>query len=592
MPFLVFGQTNPEAIAREYFQKEEYEKVIEVLEDVQDNDALSYSGYKYLLNAYIRTQEFKSAEKLAKREMKSRPYQVGVAVDLGFVYRQKGDQKKAEKTFQDLIDQVAMNEGQVIQLVNALKGIREQEFALNLLESANQKLGGGLEKQLAELYVEMNEPKRGIETYLAYLSNDPSAYNLVRYRIQQIVEEKDLITFLQSKLFSIIQLQPNQTQFQELLVWTLLSQGDFDEAVRQMKAMDRRLSDNGQRLFGFAKDLFNQGEFELARTCFTYILETPNHSGYEAACSEYIARAYLAELGPKSDSSELLQTKQAIQVWKEEVKRNPYLIVNALRVEADFYMNYEFNPNKAIQIMEEGLEIPNIRPEIKAEFKLQLADYYLIAGQPWDATLLYMQVDKQFKESPIGEEARFKNARLSYFTGEFELAQEQLGVLKYSTSELISNDAIELSVFITENLGLDSSTVPMQLFAEAELYYLQNNFEEVRSSIEFLTEKFPKHGLTDDVLYLEARMSRVELDTTSAMTKYAAIIQDFPDELKADDALYELAKLNLALGNQAEAMEQFKQLMLNYPDSIYVISARANFRALRGDKLEKDENEL
>jgi hypothetical protein len=52
-------------------------------------------------------------------------------------------------------------------------------------------------------------------------------------------------------------------------------------------------------------------------------------------------------------------------------------------------------------------------------------------------------VDKEEKESPLGEEARFRNAKLSYYKGDFDWAQEQLKVLKASTSELISNDAIE-----------------------------------------------------------------------------------------------------------------------------------------------------
>ena len=48
------------------------------------------------------------------------------------------------------------------------------------------------------------------------------------------------------------------------------------------------------------------------------------------------------------------------------------------------------------------------------------------------------------------------------------MAQAQLNILKGATSELISNNAIQLSVFITDNLGLDSNTDAMMGYAAIE----------------------------------------------------------------------------------------------------------------------------
>ena len=41
--------------------------------------------------------------------------------------------------------------------------------------------------------------------------------------------------------------------------------------------------------------------------------------------------------------------------------------------------------------------------------------------------------------------------------GDFEWAQAQFSILKASTSKLIANDALDLSVFIMDNLGLDTT---------------------------------------------------------------------------------------------------------------------------------------
>src|SRR6185503_3809281 len=140
-----------------------------------------------------------------------------------------------------------------------------------------------------------------------------------------------------------------------------------------------------------------------------------------------------------------------------------------------------------------------VNPQLKNQTKLSLGDFYLISGDVWESTLLYSQVDKDEKDSPLGEEARFRNAKLAYYKGDFEWTQTQLEALKSSTSELISNDAINLSVFIIDNLGLDTIETPMQMFAHAELLMYQNRDEEARVKLDSILFLFPGHALFDDI---------------------------------------------------------------------------------------------
>ena len=72
---------------------------------------------------------------------------------------------------------------------------------------------------------------------------------------------------------------------------------------------------------------------------------------------------------------------------------------------------------------------------------------------------------KEFKNDPLGHLAKFKNAQVYYFSGEYDWCQAQLDVLKASTSKLIANDALELSVLITDNYNMDTSETAMKLFA-------------------------------------------------------------------------------------------------------------------------------
>ena len=98
----------------------------------------------------------------------------------------------------------------------------------------------------------------------------------------------------------------------------------------------------------------------------------------------------------------------------------------------------------------------------------QLADYYLMQGERWEATLLYSQVDKAFKEDALGHEARFRNAKLSYYTGDFQWAQAQFDILKGSTSKLIANDASTCPYSLWITWGWTHRRGPA-LYADAEL---------------------------------------------------------------------------------------------------------------------------
>src|SRR5690606_27702483 len=112
------------------------------------------------------------------------------------------------------------------------------------------------------------------------------------------------------------------------------------------------------------------------------------------------------------------------------------------------------------------------------------------------------QVDKMYKQDMLGEEARFRNAKLAYYRGDFQWAQTQLTVLKSSTTELIANDALYLSVLITENTPPDSNITPLLRFAHADLLLFQNKTKEADLLLDSIATTFPENPLQDDILML------------------------------------------------------------------------------------------
>ena len=182
---------------------------------------------------------------------------------------------------------------------------------------------------------------------------------------------------------------------------------------------------------------------------------------------------------------------------------------------------------------------------------------------------------------------KFRNARVSYYGGDFNWAQSQLNALKASTSKLISNDAIDLSLLITDNFNLDTLTTPMEMFARADLLNMQRRFDEAHATLDSLQADHPGHALEDEILMMSADMFLEQGRVDTAMALYREVVDLHFDDITGDDALFKLADLtHHALRDQATAQDLYEQLLFDFPGSLHAVEARKRFRDLRGDELE------
>jgi TolA-binding protein len=198
----------------------------------------------------------------------------------------------------------------------------------------------------------------------------------------------------------------------------------------------------------------------------------------------------------------------------------------------------------------------------------------VLLGRIWDASLSYSQVEKEFKQDVMAEEGRFRNAKLSFYRGDFDLAQKQLNILKSGTSNLIANDAIDLSVLITENVE-DSNTAPLQRFAYADLLLFQNKDKEAEALIDSIAQAVPKHPLADDIVMMHATLAIKHRDFPRALAYLKEVMDKYGKDVLADDALFKTAQIYYEeLHQTEEAKKYYEQLIIDYPGSTYVQTAR------------------
>ena len=224
-----------------------------------------------------------------------------------------------------------------------------------------------------------------------------------------------------------------------------------------------------------------------------------------------------------------------------------------------------------------------------AECKLLLGDAYLMQNNIWDAKLMYGQVDKQFKEDALGQEAKFKNAKLSYYTSDFEWAKSQLDILKTATSQLISNNAIELALRIQDNTGLDTTEDAMKEYATAEFFLFKNEIDKCTEILNLLPFKYPDHSLQDEIYYLKAQVQEKLGNYEEANKLYTALYTKYNEDILADNALFKSAIITLQILDKPKvAQDLFEKLILEYNSSLYAVDARKMYYGLKEGKSKEE----
>lgn len=583
----VIGQNSK--LADQYYLEAEYQKAADLYLKLHDQvkKNKNYIYFNKYIECLLALKEFDLAEKEIQEQMEAEPNDFSMLVTLGNVQERMGHYDEAQNSYRMAIEKLPARIDAITRLGNAFLGQAKYNEAIETYEKGEELLEkpGIFSYQLANLYQRNGDIPKMIEQYLYSLQSNPARIDNIKNMLQRSLSDEDY-TELLSQTYVFIQDYPETDYFPELLAWVFIQQKDYSKAMRQAKALDMRFEENGLRVYRLAQIAANDNDYDTAIDGYEYILasQSPGSPYYLEAKRSSLAtkrKKITNDYSYTIDQLRALEAEYLTFIEANGVNPSTALIVSELAKLEAVYID---DLPKAISLLEEIISLQGINNYIQANAKLDLGDYYLMSGEVWEATLLYSQVDKAFVEEIIGQDARFRNAKLSYFNGDFEWAQAQFDILKTSTSKLIANDALDLSIFIMDNLGLDSNTHAMSAFAEAELLIFQNKLDEAIEKLTVLGNIYSEHGLKDDILYLKAMLYEKKRNYLEAEALYQEIIDNFPEEIRADNSLYNQAKLyENQLNNPEKAMACYERLFLEYTDSTFAIDARKRYRELRGD---------
>jgi tetratricopeptide (TPR) repeat protein len=586
---IVSAQLNQ--LAQQYYRDGEFEKSAELyLQLAKERPGNSFYFDRYL-SSLLQLERFDDAEEAIKKQLRKSPKEVSLYVKYGQLKEQLFDEEGAKKQYERAIEELPADQFRITQLANAFIGLTKYEYAIKTYQKGGEMLKGraNFAYYLGDLYRRKGDIGPMVSNYLDALEADPKRIRQIRSYFQRFLDKEGLLE-AQKQLYARIQESDTKDPtYPELLAWVFIQRKDYKAALRQARALDRRLDETGERVLNIGRMAANAKDYETAINAFDYITENKGESNplyLEAKREGLLTRRRAITDGYDYSREDLLVLEEAYVNFLNEFGTNPASARIAIQL-AELEALYLNDLNQGISILQGVIATPGVNLKTQARAKLALGDYFLMTGEIWESTLLYSQVDKRFQEDLLGHEARFRNARLAYFRGDFQLAQSQFDVLKASTSRLIANDALDRSVFIIDNLGLDTSALALQTYADAELLVFQNKFDDAFSTLDRLVEAFPGHDLEDDVLYLKAEVHYKRRNYEQAAATYQRIVDNFPESIRLDNSLWALAQLyENQLDDRAKAQSLYETLFIDYSNSILAVEARKKYRELRGDEVQ------
>ena len=580
--------SSEDALALQYFQTGDFEKAAPIFEKLfQKSKDLSY--YDPYFNTLLKTKQFNQAEKLAKSLLKDNPANFIFSVDIGRIYLEKNEQQKATDWFNNLIRTMPAEEFAIKDLAITFYRAEAYDYSIKTLLTGrkliNQK--NAFTYDLLSLYRFKKDKPMLILEYINLLNINPEALQQAQRALGSIFEGKEDYALLKSEIIRFLQKDSQSIAITELLTWQYIQQKEFDMALKQTLALDRRLKESGSRVFELSKIMTSNNAYEEAIESLNYLISKGSSNQFYIPAKIEVLSIKSRQLNSKKASKEELINLE--NDYKDILNEFGYRRETALAIRQLAYLQayYLDKPKLAAQQMEALIDLPDFQKQLTGEIKLELGDIYLLCGEVWEAALLYGQVEKDFPNEPLGQEAKFKNGRLAYFQGDFLWSKAQLDILKSSTSQLIANDALNLSLLISSDLNTTNDSLALKKYAQADFLYFKTQSKEALNLLDSINILYPDNSLRDDIAMLKSKIFIQNNSINEAIKQLQEIINVDFSGLWGDDALFQLAEIyELKTKETEKAMELYQKLLSDFPGSLLVLEARQRYRKLRGDQLE------
>ncbi len=574
-----------EQLAKNYMTQGQYEKALSVYKKLYTKNPNRINYLLGLVESFQQLEQFEEAEKILLTRVEKNPENAQILVELGHHYdlQQQSEQAriyydKAIETYTNTNANHAYSLAQTFEKYSLL-----DEAALIYQKGMEDNPRANFNVQLAKIYGEQGKLEKMFDSYLSLLQLQPNYINIVQRNFSDYISDtptSEANVIFRKLLIKRIQQNPD-ILYNEMLSWLFVQQKEFKKAFAQEKAIYKRKDEGPQGIIDLARIAIAEKDIKSATEILNYILDTPVSRDMKLTAHKIILKA-------KVDNANKKEYKTIVEqyntVFSEYGKSR-----ETISLQIDYAHFLAFNQDKkqeAIDFLKDIIKRESLSRFQSSRIKMKIADILILNQKFNQALIYYTQVQNALKNNYLAQDARFKVAKTSYYKGDFKWAQTQLDVLKSSTSQLIANDAMELSLIISDNSQEDSTQTALKIFAKADLLSFQNKNEEAIAMYEKILTQHKGEKIEDEAFLRQAKLFETSEQFEKARVNYLKIIEFYPDDILVDDAYYWLAELYVnELGAPEKAKELYEKIIFNHADSIYFVNARKKYRTLRGDAI-------
>jgi len=578
------GFAQSEQLARNYFDRGEFEKAENIYEKLLDLEPQNASFFYGLIATYQQLEKYSEAERLLKEKVNNTANAPHYLVELGHNLELQGKSSQALKFYEEALRAIESRPNYAFPIARAFEKYSKLDKAVTAYE-LGMKMNPNAEYniQLARLYGEQGEIEKMFSNYIDVLGNNPDLLpGVSRIYGEFITDDPTNVANITFRKLLLKKLQEDQNiLFNNMLSWLFIQQKEYQKAFQQEKAIYRRSNEGLGAILRLTVMAREEGQFETALEVLDFIIaEAPNQ---DLKLQAYQLRLnILQETLPKKNYSEI---DEAYNALFDTYGSGPAML--SLFIDyANFLAFKQAEVAKAEKVLRDFLD-SDLKKFEEAALKMALADILVLDEKFNQALIYYSQVQNLVENDVIAQMARFKVAKTSYYKGDFDWATIQLDVLKSATSQLIANDAMELSLLISENSLEDSTQAALKKYARADLLAFQEREEKAIQLLDTVLTGHKGEDIEDDALLKQAKLYEKMAQYQKAEENYLSLIAHYQNGVLGDNAHYYLAELYAQKLDQPEkAQEFYEKIIFNYADSIYFVDARKKFRQLRGDEIE------
>lgn len=569
-------------LAKQYFNDGDFEKAVVFYEKLVASNPRRMDYSEQLVKCYQQLQQYEEAISFLQERIESGTAHPTVYIDLGYTYRLRGEPEEAERWYEEAMHLLESNPNFGYVIGFKFQRYTLLDYALRAYKRA-MELNPDLDynTQIARIYGEQGDIEKMYEAYMDLLAERESIKpNVLRVLDGFITSDPEAENnlLLRKTLLTRAQKNPDPL-WNELLSWLFVQQEQFGSALTQEKAIYRRQEgSNLDRIISLGRMAEEAPDLEAAESAFKFIEKESSDP-----VTRLNAKLHLIDIGLLKDPGQNLSKTR--KDYEELMQQYGYQ-ANTLQLQISYanFLTFRLGePEEAIRILKQCLELP-MSNYTEGYVKMNLGDILVYTQRFNEALINFSQVQKRLKNDVMGQQARFKVAQTSFYKGDFDWALTQLKVLRNSTSQLIANDAMQLSLIISDNSLEDSTQTALRKYARADLLRYQQKNDAALEVLEQLLEQHKGERIEDEALLMQGNLKEAKGDYSGARMSYLKIIEFFGQDILADDAHFALAELyRTRLEEPEKAMEHYREIIFRFQDSYYFPQARRQFRILRGD---------